>query len=414
MISAKDKSYRFGLRRQLVLDAKASGLKATARRWNCSRNTVRRWWRRHDEEGLQGLQERSHAPKHCPHKTPVQVEQAVLRCRQRSGYGARRLKMEFDLPCGVEAIGRILRQHRLTRKAKTKRQKKNDLRAVKARLRAFETVQMDVKHLKDMAHYLPQMQLRHLPRYQYTIRDVRTGLQFLAFGEELSMSHATAAVGRFLAHLKRQGVSSETVTIQTDNGSEFDGQTEHPRDRGFRYTVETLCKARHRYTPPSCPNANADAESAHSLIETEWYDRESFSDLQDFLAKAWTYQCHFNLTRKNSYQQWRTPIERLRQADPTLPESVVLLPPVFLDTLLPHAPRSRPRYDFLASDENYTRRFVPARFSSGGQHQPEYPGFSKNQLSIALFDGAGRPVLESVSKAAGRRSHFESYTDSGA
>ena len=373
MISAKDKPYRFALRRQMVLDAKEHGIKATARRWKCARNTVRRWIRRHADEGISGLKERSHAPHRCPHKTPQAVEEQVLDCRKRSGFGAKRLKMEFALPCGVEAIGRILRQRHLTRKPRTKRQKKNDLRAVKALLRPFERVQIDVKYLRDIPQYLPQMRSRHLPRYQYTIRDVRTGLQYLAFGEDLSMSHATVAVARFLGHLKAQGVPLSHVTIQTDNGSEFDGPTEHPRSFGFTHTVEKLAGASHRFIPPSCPNANAEVESAHQLIESEFYDREDFKDPADFLAKAWSYQCYFNLARKNSYQQWRTPLERLHGASDKIPDRIVLLPPVILDTLLPKAAASRPRYDALTGSDSFTRLFPLRRSRAGGQHQPEYP-----------------------------------------
>jgi len=34
------------------------------------------------------------------------------------------------------------------------------------------------------------------------------------------------------------------------------------------------------------PNANADVESSHRLIEDEFYSRESFSSIKDFLNKA--------------------------------------------------------------------------------------------------------------------------------
>jgi len=391
MISAKDKPYRFALRRQMVLDAKEHGIKATARRWKCVRNTVRLWIRRYAGEGLSGLKERSHAPASCPHKTSQLVEEQVLQARRRSGFGARRLKMEFDLPCGVEAIGRILRQRQLTRKPKTKRQKKNDLRAVKALLKPFERVQLDVKYLRDIAHYLPQMHSKGLPRYQYTIRDVRTGLQYLAYGQDLSMSHATVAVARFLGHLKANGLSLPDVAIQTDNGSEFDGPTEKPRAFGFTHTVETLAGASHRFIPPGCPNANAEVESAHNLIETEFYDREDFENLADFLAKAWSYQCYFNLARKNSYQQWRTPLERLRLASDKIPDRVALLAPVFLDTLLPKAVNSRPRYDALTNSDSFSR-LLPFRASrQGGQHQPEYPEcVPRSRRSVGHVLGLGR------------------------
>ena len=56
-----------------------------------------------------------------------------------------------------------------------KYQKKRDMRALKARYRAFEQLQVDTKYLTDIPFYVEQL-YRHsdLPRYQYTCRDVKT------------------------------------------------------------------------------------------------------------------------------------------------------------------------------------------------------------------------------------------------
>jgi transposase len=378
MIAAKDNHFRFDVRRRLVAYARAHGIKATARAWRCSRNTVRLWLGRYEREGLAGLKERSHAPHGCPHKTPAALEQRILTLRERTGYGARRLKAEFDLPCGHQAISRILRVHQLTRKPRTKGRKKNDLRAVKAMLRAFETINMDIKYLNDIPHYLAQMELKGLPRYQYSARDVRTGLLFVAFADRVSKSHACACAERLLRHLQRHQVDLAGVAVQTDNGGEFDGQLSNTSRQGFAYTLEQL-GAGHRSIPPGCPNANADVETTHGLIETEFYDREDFRGPQDFFAKSWTYQCHFNFTRKNSYQRWRTPIERLGEAAPDISAQVALLPPIHLDTLLPAAPKRR-RYREqdeilinLAGPSAHTPSHVSPPTAQGGQHQPGYP-----------------------------------------
>ena len=374
MIKAKDQHHRFDLRRRLVADAKEIGIKQTSRCWCCSRNTVRLWLRRFNSDHLEGLKEHSHAPRSCPHKTPPETENRIIALRKRTAYGARRLKMEFDLSPSADAISRILRQHGLTRKPKTKRLKKNDLRRVKAALRAFQTVHMDVKYLNDIPHYLPQMRLRGLPKFQYTIRDVRTGLLFLAYADELSKTHACAAVSRFLQHLRCCGVKLPGVTIQTDNGAEFDGQLAPGSDRGFLYLIEDFFKAAHRFIPPGCSNANSDVETTHNLIETEFYEREHFRDLPEFLAKAWTYQCHFNFTRKNSYQHWKTPLERLHEAAPKIPTKIALLAPALLDNLLPAAPKRRPRTtsDQLI-DELPAYAAPSANPPQGGQHQPGHP-----------------------------------------
>ena len=129
------KIYRMGgkrylLRQELVRIAKAKGIKAAARLCSCSRNTVRKWLRRYQGDQLDALRSKSTRPHHCPHQTPAAIETQVVRHRNRTGYGAERLKMEFNVPCGVSAIQRILRQRHLVRpkkkKHKTKQQNQSD------------------------------------------------------------------------------------------------------------------------------------------------------------------------------------------------------------------------------------------------------------------------------------------------
>ena len=371
MIKAKDEKFRFQTRLSLVKDARRDGIRPTARRWECSRNTVRRWLRRYEAQGLEGLREKSHAPRSCPHKVDGEQAQEIVKLRKESGLGAKRLKAEFGLSCSHDAIQRIIRENGLTRRRKTKRQKKNDLREVKAKLDAFENVQMDIKYLNDIPHYLPQMRLRGLPGFQYTIRDVRTGLLFLAYGRSVSKSLACICVARFLAHIRQFGVDLEQVTIQTDNGTEFDGQVINPTDRGFTHIIEAL-GASHRFIPPGCSNANADVETTHALIEREFFEREDSADPQEFLAKAWAYQAYFNISRKNSYQRWRTPLARLRQAAPELSDKVALLPPILLDNFQPKANQWEEESWSQGTMRNLTD--PAARPPPAGQHQPRTPG----------------------------------------
>jgi len=259
MIRAKNP--RFDLRLKLVRFAKTHGIRPAARYFRSARNTVRLWLARFETQGNEGLKDRSRAPKSCPHQTPKEVERKVVAARKRIPYyGPRRLKDEFDLECSEGAIARILRQRGLTRRPRKKAQKKNDLRAVKAAYRAFKLLQVDVKYLTDIAHYWPQMRALGLPPFQFTCRDVKTGALFLAFAQERSVSHACLFIRRILAHLRAHGVDLSAVTVQTDNGPEFDGTRQRLADRGFLHSIAALGAA-HRYIPPAHPNANADVET---------------------------------------------------------------------------------------------------------------------------------------------------------
>lgn len=332
MMEGKSKESRFQLRIELVRYAQREGLREAARVFRCSRNTVRLWVRRYEVEGFSGLQGRSRAPHRIPHKTSLYLENKVVEARKRVPcYGAFRLKQMFALRPSVGAIGRILREHGLTRRPRKRYQKKRDLRQIKARYKALSYYQVDTKHLYDISYYWPYMRCLGLPRYQYTIRDVKSGALTVSFSNALSVHYAEMAVERYCEHLKGYGVDLSEVVFQTDCGAEFSGTTRKRVDRGFTYRVEDVWGAKHTFIPPGCCNANADVESSHGLIEQEFYDLEPFGSREDFLRKAALYQDYFNFVRPNSYKGGRTPWEIINEERPWISPEVLKLSPVFLD-----------------------------------------------------------------------------------
>ncbi|MDR1281220.1 MAG: hypothetical protein LBK99_10415, partial [Opitutaceae bacterium] len=121
--------------------------------------------------------------------------------------------------------------------------------------------------------------------------------------------------------------------VRTDLGSEFDGDTVHYRPDGFHRSITSL-GALHRFNPPARPNSNADVESSHSTIEPEFFDLELFLDTASFIASASTYPHFFNFARKNRSRSNLAPADFLAMRSPLLPPRILLLPPVFLDSLL--------------------------------------------------------------------------------
>jgi transposase len=208
----------FSYRLRLVMHARQHGIKAAARAFRTTVPTVRKWRRRYAGQGLKGLQERSRAPHSSPHKIVGELVQRVVELRrQLPTFGARRLKREWDLPLGHTAIERILRQHGLLRPRRRKYQKKQDLAQLKATWALFQQISADTKDLDDIPHYWPQMQAHALPAVQYTAREVRSGLQFLAYASRRSAQASTLFAQRIQVHLARCGVTLRHLTWQTDN-----------------------------------------------------------------------------------------------------------------------------------------------------------------------------------------------------
>jgi transposase len=194
------KTDHYWLRQKLLAYARQHGIKDTARCFGCSRNTVRKWLRRYRAGTPSSLLAHSRRPHHCPRQTPPSIEGLVVRLRRQTGFGAERLHVEFRLPCGVNAIRRILRVHGLVRARKKKHTTKRSLRSVKAQWRLFQQLLADTKYLQDIPHYWPQMRRLGLPRFQYTVREPVGGLCFSGYADERAKSYAVLLGEQVSAH----------------------------------------------------------------------------------------------------------------------------------------------------------------------------------------------------------------------
>jgi transposase len=324
----------YDLRLKMVKYAEEHGNKPTARVFDSTVKTVRKWVRRYDRYKLEGLNSLSRAPKSCPHKTLEELEKRIVKLRKKLPYyGAARLKRDFDIPCSKNAIHRILRDHNLVKKRRKKHKRKKDLRQIKERYRLFEQISVDTKYLNDIPNYWPQMRRMGLPRYQYTARDVRSGMLFLGYSTEHSAAYACQFAEIISYHLRHCGVDLAFVSWQTDNGIEFiGGKNSKGKRHGFGVTVERF-GAIHRRIPPRAYTYQSDVETVHRLIEDEFFHIESFSSMKDFIHKASSYLLFFNLARKNSYKHNKTPLEIAKEINPNVDTKIALLRPIFFDIL---------------------------------------------------------------------------------
>jgi transposase len=177
----RDSSNPFNTRVKMVQFAFQSGISEAARAFGTTRDTVRKWKRLYEQHGTAGLTNKSRAPKRIPHKTAKAIEETILQHRDRlPSWGPIRLKEDFNLPVSTGAIYRILKQNKRIKKHQRKYERKRDLRAIKLRLRAFQRIQIDVKDLIDIPKYYYFRHLYSLPRYQYTARDVKSGMLYIA------------------------------------------------------------------------------------------------------------------------------------------------------------------------------------------------------------------------------------------
>jgi transposase len=325
------------LRFELVRYARKHGVKPAARQFRTTPKTVRKWLARWTPGTKRGLQSQSRAPKNPARRiTEAQRQEVIALKRRLPSWGAERLRQLYALTVSEKSIRAIWHQEGLVRTKRRKHRTKQNLRAVKAAWPLFAQTDLDTKDLDDIPEFWPQIRRHGLPLIQYTAREVNSGLMFIAFAQERSLSCASLFAELLLEHLQRCHARFDDSRWQTDNGSEFIGNWQARRDSRFTQTVEAVKGLSHHTIPPGAHTWQSDVETVHRLIEDEFYEVETFSGRQDFLAKAATYNLWFNVARTNSYKEYQTPWQIIHARDPTISPEIALWPPVFLDELLNH------------------------------------------------------------------------------
>jgi len=329
------------IRYQMVLSVARVGIKQTARDLHASRTTVRKWWQRWIEEGYRGLEERSRRPRHSPLAVPEHERQQIvsLRTKKYKRLGADQIRIKEKLTRSARTMRKIWREEGVSsRKRRRKYKTKQNLREMKRQWGLFQQIVEDTKDLWDIPEYYFLMKLLGLPTIQYTARDVTTGLLFMGFAQERSLTNSVLFAEYVNQELQKLGVDLSLTTRQTDNGSEYVGSVTAKDKSAYTKTIEKVIGQRHETIPPGAHTYQADVETVHNLVEKEFYELENFTGRDDFIRKATTYQIAFNLLRPNSYKEGKTPWQLAKEKKPDLPIDVAMIPPVFIEDLMDQNP----------------------------------------------------------------------------
>ena len=329
---SKDKKQQ---RYQMVIYAQEHGVKPTAKLYATGPKTVRKWARRFYEGGYAALADMSRRPHSSPRAIQDDLAKKIVALKSTyKRLGAEHVKILEKLSVSSKTIRKIWRDAGVSsRKRRKKHVTKQNLRDIKKQFDLFERVCEDTKYLDDIPEYWPQMMSKNLPKMQYTFREVSCGVQFLGFGEGRSIIHAELFAEYVNEHLKKYGLIIENGIRQTDNGSEYIGAWSAKGPSAYSLAIESA-KLTHSTIPPGAHRFQSDVETVHNLIEVEFYEIEHFTDRDDFMEKAYTYQLFFNLERPNTYKENKSPWQLAHDKCPDLSQEALMLPPVDLDALL--------------------------------------------------------------------------------
>lgn len=272
-----------------------------ASRFGVSRQTVHRWLRWYEDQGLGGLADRSHRPPRCSHQMDPAIEVWVLETRRRNpDWGPRRLVHEAT-KAGLEPVPSRSGIYRALQRAgliDPQARRRRDRRFKRwERGGAMELWQMDVVGGVLLA--------------DGTQAKVLTGIddhsRFLVCAGVMTKATSRAVCAHFAAAMAAHGVPQE---ILTDNGKVFTGRF------GLNDTevlFDRICRENgidHLLTAPRSPTTTGKIERFHRTLRSEFLTGRTFPDLQSAQAELNAWVRSYNTERPHQALAMATPADR--------------------------------------------------------------------------------------------------------
>lgn len=279
-------------------------------------NTIYTWAASYAQEGDAGLMSYSRAPKTHPNQYSEEVKDAIRLLRKEAlekekrhigeDVLAHRLAKRFGIKASHSGIGKFMRQDGLISPHKKRRPKKE--RADRCRIHEpGELMQMDVKYaVKNAAgHWF----------YQYDAIDY---VSDVVFGDIYPIQSNYESV-KFLDVVVRRSPFS-VRGLQTDNHSTFTNyytgyQKSSDPSRPRLHALDIACAGHniiHYLIDPGKPAQNGKIERFHRTAEDEFYQTNTFKDLNALKRKFRDFLYYYNHEREHSALEYLTPIQKLR------------------------------------------------------------------------------------------------------
>lgn len=290
-------------------------------------DTLYIWKRKYLESGIDGLKDGDRAPNHHPNEYPEEIKNLIRVLRHEAFKNEhrylgpkiikQRLRKRYDIKISSSGIGKFLHSDDLIPE-KNKRRRPKKERVKKCRIHdPGELMQADVKYaVKSYSGYW---------FYEFDAIDYVTGV---VVGDVYELQSNYEAI-LFLNFMKRK-TPFEIKGVQTDNGSIFtnyytgykkSADPANPRLHPF----DLWCKQfnmQHYLIDPGKPAQNGKIERFHRTVEEEFYQHETFKDLNSLRKKFRDYLYYYNNEREHQGLDGLTPLEKLQ----TFPEFATIKP----------------------------------------------------------------------------------------
>jgi transposase InsO family protein len=270
-----------------------------AARFGVSRKTVHVWLARYEAGGLDGLGDRSHRPRSCPHQMPAVVEVALTELRlAHPSWGPRRLSFELTRrgwlvseSAAYRALARLNLVDPAARRPRARKWKRWE------RGEPMELWQMDVVGGFALADGTRAKALTGVDDHS----------RFCVSARLMSRESSRGVCDAVAAALRAYGVPE---AILTDNGKVFTGRFNTPP---VEVLFERICREngiRHLRTQPRSPTTTGKIERFHRAIRTEFRTDRVFPSLAAAQAELDEWVSDYNTKRPHQALDMATPAQR--------------------------------------------------------------------------------------------------------
>ena len=279
-----------------------------AGRFGVARQTVHRWMARYRDGGIEGLADRSHAPKAHPWRISAEVEAVVCDLRgSHRRWGPRRVVFELGRRghggISRSTVYRVLVRHGLLEPVPRRRRRDRYRRW--ERSAAMELWQMDVTASLFLAD----------GRECKIITGIDDHSRFCVIAAVVLRATARAVCLAFTAAMAEYGIPAEVLA---GNGKQFTGRFGKPRPAEVLF--ERICRENgitQRLTKPRSPTTTGKIERLHQTLQRELLnDRGPFAGIENAQASvgAWRKQC--STGRPHQSLSMAFPAARFTRASP--------------------------------------------------------------------------------------------------
>lgn len=274
-----------------------------ARDWGISRRTMHRWLARYEGDGLEGLNNRSHRPAHCPHQISPAVEAMVLEMRRAHSYwGARRIAFELARkriePAPSEsAVYRCLVRAAVIDPMTRRRRRETWKRWERAA--PMELWQLDVVHGFLLADGSSAKALTGIDDHS----------RYCVSARLMARERTQSVCDGFNSALQAYGVP---LQVLTDNGKVFTGRFAQPP---VEVLFDRICRENgvdHILTQPRTPTTTGKIERFHRTLRIEFNTRQVFKTLKTAQEALDEWVTYYNTQRPHQGLGDLTPESRFR------------------------------------------------------------------------------------------------------